>query len=109
MDRFAVGWHARGVLLRLVLGALLTAALGGCSAARVVDCAPGRFVRAGGDGWCLYAPRDTARCPRLLPVAHDLPWGGRGCAAEEHDPLPAELCVAAGECQPDAGAGGDAG
>jgi hypothetical protein len=109
MDRFGAGWQAADVLRRCAAVAVLALTLGGCEVAQLVDCEPGRFARAGGDSWCVYGPRDTVRCPRLLPVEHDLPWGGRGCSSEQHSPLPAELCAAAGECQPDGGAGEDGG
>jgi len=109
MDPRRGGWQAAEVLLRYALGAVIALVLGGCEVARLVDCEPGRFARAGRDSWCVYGPRDTARCPPLLPVEHELPWGGRGCASREHAPLPSELCAAAGECQPDAGPAGDGG
>ncbi len=80
-------------------------ALLGCEAAQVVDCGmSGRFVEAAGDHWCLYPASSTDRCPPALPKVHTLPWGGRGCAMEEHDPVPHELCVAAGACAADGGA-----
>lgn len=86
---------------------LLGATLLGCEAPQVVDCmAEGRFVEAAGDHFCVYDRRATVRCPRLLPVEHDLPWGGRACAAREHDPLPRALCVAVGPCRDDAGTDG---
>lgn len=75
----------------------------GCEQPLVVNCDRGRFVEAGGDHWCLFRASDPLSCPALLPVEHDLPWGGRGCASREHDPLPEDLCVAAGECEADGG------
>ncbi len=81
----------------------LTALLG-CEAPRVVDCTDeGRFVEADGVHFCVYERRSTARCPRLLPVEHELPWGGHACAEREHDPLPPGLCVMVGPCGADAG------
>lgn len=88
-----------------VLGVAI--ALLGCEAPRVVDCTTeGRFVEAGGEPFCVYPRESTLRCPRLLPVRHDLPWGGRACAAERLDPLPRALCVAVGPCRDDAGTDG---
>ena len=85
----------------LVIASLLL--LGACTNARVVDCEPGRFVRASGEAWCIFARGVAVGCPPALPAEHALPWGGRGCAAVEHDPLPEDLCAAAGACDGDAG------
>lgn len=68
-----------------------------CTSPRIVDCAPGRFVRHNDLAWCIYGGMDGT-CPRQLPEEHDLPWGGRGCAEDAHDPLPDGLCEAAGAC-----------
>ncbi len=79
----------------VVLGGMLTA----CEAPQVARCgASGRFGRLGVDAWCFYPRSSTTRCPSLLPVAHELPWGERGCAAQRFDPPPDDLCVAAGRC-----------
>lgn len=62
------------------------------------------FVEAGGDFWCIYPRLITdPDCPAQLPVEHDLPWGGKGCASREHRPLPPDLCAAAGACAADGG------
>jgi len=77
--------------------------LGACSSPVLVDCDPGLFARADGEAWCLFARGVAVGCPRELPIEHDLPWGGRGCAAVEHDPVPADLCAADPACGNDAG------
>ena len=97
----AARWQAARVIGRVIFVSMLAL---GCDAPLVVNCDTGRFVEAGDDHWCLFGSSDRLACPMLLPVEHDLPWGGRGCAAREHDPLPPELCVAAGACDADGGA-----
>jgi hypothetical protein len=79
--------------------ATLAVASLGCEGPQVAECGmSGRFARLGADAWCFYPARATTRCPTLLPVSHELPWGERGCAARRNEPLPGDLCVAAGRC-----------
>jgi len=89
--------------VRRFLGAVVALALAGCSSPQLVDCEPGRFVRLEDDqAWCVY-PSRSGTCPSLLPVEHELSFGGRGCAAERVEPPPEGLCEAAGLCGGDAG------
>ena len=99
--RMVVGKCLRATLVC----AVLIGAAGGCEPARIVDCAPGVFVRVEGEAWCIYDRLAMVRCPDLLPVEHELSWGDRGCAEREHSPPPIGLCAAVGECQ-DAGSDG---
>jgi hypothetical protein len=102
MDARRTGWQAPRVR-RVALSVMLLFALG-CEAPLIVDCDPGVFAQAGGVEWCVFDRFDTVRCPELLPIEHDLPWGGYACAAVETRPVPVrELCMVVDECSSDGG------
>jgi hypothetical protein len=102
VDARRAEWQAREVIARTIASLSMALALG-CEGAVVANCDTGIFVETADDHFCVYDSDDTLRCPPQLPIETALPWGGYMCSAHEHDRVPREVCIAAGECEPDGG------